>query len=464
MGDRLHPAAVAVYAVQALRQAAVPLLVIVGASLFGGGFDADGARRSLMFGLLSVAGATVAGLVRWSTTRWSVTEDAVRLRVGFLSVNEVEVPLARVQAIDVQQGLIQRLFGVVEVHVQTGGGGSGGEIELSAVDPPTVERLRERVDRREPVTEARPDWPERRLSRRRLAAAALTSGQLGVILPLLAGVGGIAQNLASDPVAGERAIERLLPGDAGGWALAVVALVVVAWTVAAASTVIAFARFTIRREGDVLRIRRGLFQRREATLRIGRVRAVHVIEGVPRQPFGLAALRVEVIGYAKEPNASQTIFPLLRRDEVEGFLGELLPELADRLDGLAPPPPRALRRYLLPPALAGLAIAVAVAIALSSVWPLLVAPLGPLYGLLTWRAAGWRLEGGRLAISSRMLARSTVLAPAAHRESHELDQTVLQRRARLAHVSVAFGKRTSARVRHLDLADADTLWEGLRAR
>ena len=464
MGERLHPAAVAVYAVQALRQAAVPLLVIVGASLFGGGFDASAARRAVMFGLLSVAVATVAGLVRWSTTRWSVTEDAVRLQQGYLSVNEVEVPLTRVQAIDVEQGLVQRLFGVVEVNVQTGGGGSGGEIVLGALAPRDVERLRGLVDRRGPAIEARPDWPERRLSRRRLAAAALTSGQLAVILPLLAGVGGIAQNLASDPVAGERAVERLLPGDAGGWALAVAALVVVAWTLAAMSTVIAFAGFAIRREGDVLRIRRGLFQRREATLRVGRVRAVHVIEGVPRQPLGLATLRVEVIGYAKEPHASQTVFPLLRRDEVEGFLRELLPELADRLDGLAPPPPRALRRYLLPPALAALAIAAAAAIVLSSPWPLLVAPLGPLYGLLTWRAAGWRLQDGRLAISSRMLARSTLLAPAAHRESHELDQTVLQRRARLAHVSVAFGKRTSARVRHLDLGDATRLWAGLRPR
>ena len=60
-----------------------------------------------------------------------------------------------------------------------------------------------------------------------------------------------------------------------------------------------------------------------------------MIESLPRQPLGLAALRVEVIGHAKEQAAAQTLFPLLRRAEVEPFLRELLPELADGLDGLA---------------------------------------------------------------------------------------------------------------------------------
>jgi uncharacterized membrane protein YdbT with pleckstrin-like domain/SAM-dependent methyltransferase len=387
----------------------------------------------------------------------------VRLRRGVVSVNEVEVPFARVQAIDVQQGPIQRLFGVEEVHVQTGGGGSGGEIVLGAVDPADVVRLRTLVERRTPLAEE-PDWPQRRLGRRELALAALTSGQLGVILPVLAAAGGIVQQLVKDPVQGERAVEGLLPGSTGGWLLAAAALLAVAWALAAISTVIAFAGFTIRREGDVLRIRRGLLQRREATLRIPRVRAVHVIEGVPRQPLGLAAVRVEVIGYAKEPHASQTVFPLLRRDEVEGFLGELLPELSDRLGGLAPPPPRALRRYLLPPAAASVLVAAAGAIALSSPFPLAIAILGPAYGLSAWRAAGWRLSEGRLAIRSRMLARTTILAPAGNRESHDVEQTALQRRGRLAHVSVAFGKRTTARIRHLDLDVARDLWAQIGQR
>ena len=185
---------------------------------------------------------------------------------------------------------------------------------------------------------------------------------------------------------------------------------------------------------------------------------------MPRQALGLAALRIEVIGHAKEQAAAQTLFPLLRLDAVEPFLRELLPELADRVDGLAAPPARALRRYVLPP-LASTAILAGVgAAAIGSPWLLLLAPLGAVYGALGFRAAGWRLEGGRLAVRSRRLARSTVLAPAAGREFHELDQTALQRRARLADVAVAFGKGTPARIRHLDADDARGLWAAIGPR
>jgi len=192
------------------------------------------------------------------------------------------------------------------------------------------------------------------------------------------------------------------------------------------------------------------------------VRAVEVVEGVLRLPFRLVALRMEVIGHAKEPAAAQTLFPLLRRDEVRPFLDELLPELADDLDGLEPPPPRAARRYALPPAVAGLAAAAAVwAFTPGGPWALPAAILCGGYGLLRYRAAGWRLRDGRLAVRSLRLARVTVLGPASHREWHEVAQNVLQRRSRLADVVVTFGKRTSARVRHLEAATAARLFDRL---
>ena len=92
---------------------------------------------------------------------------------------------------------------------------------------------------------------------------------------------------------------------------------------------------------------------------------------------------------------------------------------------------------------------------------LIVPLIGGLYGLAQWRAAGWRLRDGRLAVRALRIARTTVLAPARFRESHTLAQTVLQRRARLADLEVAFGKSTTARIRHLEAADARATWSAL---
>ena len=94
-------------------------------------------------------------------------------------------------------------------------------------------------------------------------------------------------------------------------------------------------------------------------------------------------------------------------------------------------------------------------------WPLLAAPLLALNGWWTFKAAGWRLRDGRLAMRSRVLARTTLLAPAARLQEHATAQNPFQRRAGLADLAVAVGKGGRARVRHLEAPVAAELWERL---
>jgi putative membrane protein len=454
---RLHRAGIAVYAFNALREGAFPLLVLLGVSALGGGLDERALLRGLAFAAIGLVAATVLGYWRWWTTTWWVTPEAIHHKSGLIGVKETDVPLRRIQSLDLEQGPVQRLFGVYSGHVQTGGGGAKGEIVLAAVGDDDVRELRSLVADRRPAPAAETGRLERRLARRRLLVAALTAGQLGVILPVLAGFFQLVQSALDEGDA-----VRLLPHTAMAAVLAVAGLLVAAWLLSVLGSVVAFAGFTVTREGDRVRIRRGLLARREATVPVERIRAVEVVEGVLRLPFGLAALRMEVIGHAKEAAAAQTLFPLLRRDEVRPFLDELLPELADDLDGLAPPPARAARRYALPPAAFGaIAGAAAWVFTPAGPWVLPAAALLGGYGLLRFRAAGWRLADGRFAVRSLRLARTTVLGPARYREWHELRQNVFQRRARLADVFVAYGKQTGARVRHLEAATAGELFDRL---
>jgi putative membrane protein len=455
---RLHRAAIAVYAVQALREAALPLLVLIGVSALGGGLDERALIRGLAFMVIGVVAAAVLGYLGWITTTWWVTAEAIHLRQRLIGIKETDVPLSRIQSLDLEAGPVQRLFGVQEAHVQTGGGGKRGEIVLKAVGADDLRDLRSLLAGRTLVAPERPAaHAERRLTRRMLLVAALTAGQLGVILPALAGFFQLVQSSIDE----EDAI-RLLPHTPAAAILGAIGLLVAAWLLSVAGAVVAFAGFTVTREGDRLRIRRGLLARREATVPVERVRAVEVVEGVLRLPFGLAALRMEVIGHADEPAAAQTLFPLLGRAGVRPFLDRLLPELADDLDGLEPPPGRAARRYALPPAAAGLlAGAAAWAFTAAGPWVLPAALVLGGYGLLRFRTAGWRLRDGRLAIRHLRLARTTVLGPAANREWHEVAQNPFQRRARLADLVVTFGKQTAARIRHLELATATSAFERL---
>ena len=464
--DRLHPAAIGVLALGALRDAALPILILLGASVAGRGLDTAALERGAVYLVVGVVIASLAGFVRWLSTSYAVDDRGVHWQSGVVRRKSTTVPLNRIQGLDTVAGPVQRLFGVVAVHVQTAGGGAKGEIVLEAVGPAAVERLRERVRTQRPeLAEAAAPGalPERRLRRRELVVAALTAGQLGVILPVLAGAG----QLISNAVNNERDVEnagQLLPETLGGWELVVAVLVAGAWALSVVGSIVAFAGFTVTRDGDRLRIRRGLLQRSVTTVPVRRVHGVRVVEGVLRRPFRFAALRIEVAGYAAEASAARTLFPLLRRGDVERFLAELLPELADDPGGLAAPPPRAARRYVLPGALVGAALGGAACLVFpgAAPWPLLAAPVLALDGWLDYRAAGWRLRDGRLAMSSRGLAWSTLLAPASRLQQHAFAQNPLQRRARLADLAVAVGKGGRARVRHLEAEVAADLWERLR--
>jgi putative membrane protein len=379
-----------------------------------------------------------------------------------LSKKVTDVRLDRIEAIDIHQGPLQRLFGVYAVDVQTGAGKKGGEISLPALTPAAVEELRAARPQAAHVAGAAPEdgveRPTRRLAGRELAIAALTAGQLGIVVPVLAGASQVVQQLFNERE-GEEAV-RSLPHSTMVIVLAVIGIVLLAWLLSTLGAIVAFGGFTVTRDGDRLRIRRGVVERSEATVPVGRVRAVRVVEGIFRRPFGLATLTVEVTGYADEASAARTLFPLVRLRDVDAFLQEFLPELADDPRGLQPPPRRAARRYLLLPVVIGALVSLGAWFLVGAFAPLALLA-GALYGHARWRAAAWRLVDGRLAIRSMRLARTTVLAPASNRESHTLVQNLWQRRADLADLEVAFGKQTTARIRHLEATDAHAAWSAL---
>ena len=465
-GRRLHPAAVGASAVDALRGLAVPVLVLVVA---GGNGDLG---RILLYGLLGLAVSVGSALLSWVQTRWSVDDDTVRLRRRLLGESVTSIPLERVQAIDTVRGPVQRLFGAVELHVQAAGGGKAGEIVLRAVSPAEAEELREAV--REASGEARPAGgafdpaaPEAvasagpsatwSLGGRPLVLAALTSGSLGVLVPVVA----FASQVLDDLVA-PREAERLIPHTAGGLALLGVGVLVFAWVLSVVGTLVAFAGFGVTREGARLRIRRGFVERREASVPVARVHAVRVIESPLREPFGLATVRVETAGYAAEPATAQTLLPLVRKRDLPDVLGRLLPELgvpAAALADLAPQPRRALRRQLVVPVAVALAVLVVACLVFGAIGALaLVLVVGEAVSAVArHRAAGWRLDDGRLVLRSRRIARTTAVVDARRLQAVVASATPLQRRVRLASLRVDVSSGRGLAVEDFDQATVGDL-------
>jgi putative membrane protein len=450
---RTHPSDVIFQALGSLRELLLPLVVAAVIGAGGGG----GAGFVVLFGVLGIAGGLVVGVLRWRATTYTVSDHAVSVRSGVFSPDDTVVPIQRISAVDTVAGPLQRLLGVVELQVQVAGSAEP-EIRLRPLTRRDAEAVAAALGH--PGSTVRePDW---RLGRRRLALAALSAPQLGILAPLLAGGGAVAQQVFQSDER-DRVLD-LLPETPMGLLAAAAAVLVAAGLLAIAGAVVAFAGFEVLVDGDRLRVRRGLLRRQASTVPLARVHAVRLVESPLHQPFGLLRVRMETGGYGAGRGASSTLLPVVHRREVHAVLARLLPPLADDGTGLERPPPRARRRYVARPATTALAAAAPLVVLLPGAWPAGVAlvVLAAAVGLLRHVDAGWALRDDRVVVRMRRVGRSTLVARRARLQQHLVSRTALQRRARLAGLAVAVGSGAVGTIDHLEAATADGLLSALR--
>ncbi len=496
---RLHPAAMLIGALKTARQWVGVLVLPGGALLVNQGFSVR-TIFLIIAGLIVVAAlAAVWGFLSWRATSYVVSGGAFHLRQGVIQKSERTIPLDHVQSVDTVQGVVQRIFGVVEVRVETAGGGTNEpDASLSALSRAAAGTLRREIEtsRHKPTdADGEESGPSvvRRLTTRDLLIAGATSGQIGIAVSLVAVVSQFFDDLFSNEFV-ERVVTTFAPRSVTAVLLLVVVAGLFAWLLAIGGTVLAHAGFTLARDGDYLYIRRGLLERREATISLSRIQAVRVVEGILRQPFGLAALRVESAGYGEDAGVSTILFPLLPRQEVEGFLRAAAPEFAGE-PSLERLPRRALRRYVFRAMLATIPLVFVVsAIAVIGLFSGFTAPgcgdagcaaedfswlafeipaalllvallvFAALYGWLQYRDAGWAISDSRLFARSRLLSRATAIAPRRRLQSRSIVSSPFQRRLRLATLQARVasgGGGAEVRIVDLDAPAAGTLADRL---
>lgn len=470
---RLHVTYVLVRIMRIIR-AAFPSAVGIGLALRAIGVPGGGG--TIAIGVAAVALlAVVVVVVEWHRTRYAVVDGSLRLRQGVLRRSERIVPRSRIAALDTSRGLLQRAFGLVSLKVQTAGGGKAAEIELPTISFAEVERLRhllghapsERAAATIAAQTVEPDpAPAYAIDTRDLIVAALSGPQIGVVAVL---IGSVASQLDDVVPRSVRRSAGDLVTESSGATLVLLALglLLVAGIVAFVGTVLAYARFTVERDANRLRIRRGIVTDRTATVTLDRIHGVRVVEGLVRRRLGYAAVQVEVAGYRREDEFTRTLVPLVRRDRLEPLLRALVPDLTWSDAPLERPPARAHRRYWTVPLGLGLVLAAIALVVLPGPWRLLAVvavALGAGLGERRWRGAGWRLADGTLTVRWQLLARTTLLMRVNRVQLVSTRATVWQRRAGLAGVSAALATRRRGIVSHLDEDVAVGLREAIVGR
>jgi putative membrane protein len=268
--------------------------------------------------------ATVAGFVlEWYFTKYQVSGGYVRVNSGFLFRQQRQARLDRVQAIDIVQPLLARIFGLAELKFEVADAGESA-VRLAFLRMADARQLRADILARaagvvldperpqEPAPEA-PEHPVLSVPPSRLVGSLLLSEQSFFVV-----LGGVASVILSAVTENRGFYFYLIPAALG----------------LAASYWGSFNKgynFTAAISPDGIRLRYGLLDTQAQTLPPGRIQALRVLQPPLWRIFGWYRIQVNVAGYGVlgsngEVSSRTTLLPVGKLPDVMSMLSLVLPD------------------------------------------------------------------------------------------------------------------------------------------
>jgi putative membrane protein len=228
--------------------------------------------------------AAIAAVVNWLVTRWRLDGPTLRIETGLLRRDSRQLPVARIQAVDVVRPFLARALGLAELRVRLAGS-SHADGRLAYLPEQAALELRARLlAAHHGLDPATPEPAERVLvtvpNGRLVGSVVLSSASLVILLMLAEVV--VALEVPQARAAFGGTLTLLV------WLIALGPLV---WRRLASQY-----GFTVAESPDGIRIRRGLLSTVAETIPSRRVQAVRMVEPLLWRPLGWCRLEIDVAG------------------------------------------------------------------------------------------------------------------------------------------------------------------------
>ncbi|MCQ1986349.1 PH domain-containing protein [Arthrobacter sp. zg-Y844] len=276
---------------------------------------------------LGIALVVIAGsfFLSWWVTRYQLTHDHIRVRSGVVVRRQRQARLDRVQAIDIVQPLLARIFGLAELRFEVADAGESA-VRLAFLRLPDAQQLRARIlEDASGLEEKQSDGgngageatvPGERqvlaLSAGRVISSVLLSGTTVFLILAVAGV-IVLTSLTGEAASIAAMVPIIFGFGSAYWGLF--------------SSGFNF-RASVSREG--IRIRSGLLDTRTQTVPPGRIQALAVRQPPLWRITGWYSISVNVAGYGvgadSESSARTRLLPAGTPEEVLQMLALVIPD------------------------------------------------------------------------------------------------------------------------------------------
>ncbi|MCQ6282246.1 PH domain-containing protein [Bacillus sp. EB600] len=437
---RLHPIAIVLNITKRIKNTLFPLFAIV--------FLGRGGNGGIWISIISASAVLlfllIGSILSWFKHTYQLDEKELRIENGIFICKKRYIPFERIQSIDVTEGVLQRIYGLVKVQIETAGGNPLEESEavLSAITKKDAQFIQDFFIMAkksghltvEPVPKNSESIPIYKITAFQLLLLSITSGGVGVV------ISGIIATLSQ--------FDNFIPyqklfGNAEKLAtnriLFVVIMVfigfLVLWVIAFLGMMLKYANFTVNKTDHDLIITQGLLEKRQMTFPLKRIQVVRISENVFRQLLGYATVYIESAGGSVEYKEGSRVMliPIIKHNQISQIVSPYLTDYK-LVSYFNPVPKKAMLRYMLRGWYWTVPIVIA-SLLFFKVWgffSLILFAAVTLWTFLKYRDSGWNLENLQLSFRYRTLSRSTIYMKKNRIQSLDVRESYFQRRNQLA--------------------------------
>jgi len=403
-------------------------------------------------------------ILRWKNNVYAIEEEGIYLKYGVFEVHERTLPFSQVHSADISSSVVQRLFNVYKLEIDTLGGDKKSEVSifLSKGEALNIKEIIFKGNKMEDKAEIIEEENIRKftcsLKDLFMMATMSTSILAGffIIAAFYSKIDDILPEEFKRKV--DMSINDLMKDVNGAQIIKYIAILIfsmlfMSWIISVIITVIKYYKFSVIREEDNIKLSYGFFDKKEVTIPVKRIQSLTIVEGVIKKSFGYFSLNVETVGYGKDKGESTMICPIAKRKVLNKFFEDIIPEMNITYD-LMKSPKRALIGFLLLNLLSYIIIMILIAI---------FAPYGYYVFLLVPIIVFWQYKrfvdngmynGEDLVVMRyRNISRETVIVQRECVQSMEKMQNIFQKRKAISNYKVSIAGEIlgkSYKVRYMD--------------
>ena len=479
---KLHPVSAIINSFKTLKEMFLPFLIIVVANGFSAKESIWEYIPLLIMALFFVM-FLVSGIIKWWTFVYWFEDNELRVKYGLFIKKKRYIPFDRIQSFNYKEGIFHRIFGLVQVMVETAGGNDGKpEVVLTAVTRERAKQIEqetkrkkvlsvieeestvlddeehlEQVQQEQTVTDSEVIY---KISMKDLFLLATTSNSVGVVLAgVVAVLSQVSEFIPYDRIFNELSVFM----EFGFLVIAMMVFIglILTWILSVIITFINYYDFTIIKEEDRFVVTQGLLEKKRVTIPNNRVQAIKIVENPLRQWIKCATVVVESAsgGYG-EDSKKVTLFPLISKKEMNGPLQQLFPQFDFQQSSQFVKPPRKARPYFYRVKIVAL---IPIVIVCSYVFfpyglfSLLLFVPAFLLGIWQYKTNGYMINELQLILRYRVISRVTFFVEKKRIQALNSSQNFFQKRKRVASIQATVMSGIAgetAYAHHLDESDA----------